>query len=102
MGPLVFNSLEADAYRRLRVTLQFSPQVENLSSLVITSPAPGDGKTTTAINLAIAFVRLAKGSPCRWGLKETFHSQDYGAAKYGRVIKPNNWRRVIGKQCANM
>jgi len=57
MVPLVSGSFEADAYRRLRVTLQFSPRVENLSSLVITSPAPGDGKTTTAINLAIAFAK---------------------------------------------
>lgn len=57
MCPFVFNSPEADAYRRLRVTLQFSPRVENLSSLVITSPAPGDGKTTTAVNLAIAFAK---------------------------------------------
>lgn len=57
MGPFVSSSLEADAYRRLRVTLQFSSQVEKLSSLVITSPTPGDGKTTTAINLAIAFAK---------------------------------------------
>lgn len=42
----------AEAIRRLRTNLQFVDFGDRPSSIVITSSVPGEGKTTTAINLA--------------------------------------------------
>lgn len=45
----------SEAYRRLRSNLEFVRADDHRwSTLVITSAAPGDGKSTTAINLALA------------------------------------------------
>jgi capsular exopolysaccharide synthesis family protein len=46
------HSLVAEAFRRMRTNLQFSGPAESQRSLLVTSPGPGDGKTTVAINLA--------------------------------------------------
>lgn len=45
-------SLRAEAIRRLRTNLQFVDFGDRPSSIVVTSSVPGEGKTTTAINLA--------------------------------------------------
>jgi len=45
-------SLRAEAIRRLRTNLQFVDFSDRPSSIVVTSSVPGEGKTTTAINLA--------------------------------------------------
>jgi capsular exopolysaccharide synthesis family protein len=50
-------SAVAEAYRTLRTSLIFSQAQQRLSTLVITSAAPGEGKTTTASNLAAAFAQ---------------------------------------------
>lgn len=50
----------AEAFRTLRTNLVFSPAVESLRSIVVTSPAGGEGKTTTAANLAIAFAQQGR------------------------------------------
>lgn len=42
----------AEAYRRLRTNVQFLDVDDRPSSIVITSSIPGEGKSTTAINLA--------------------------------------------------
>lgn len=52
-------SPRAESYRRLRTNLQFLDAAGKLRSLVVTSALPGEGKTTTAINLALA---MAEGS----------------------------------------
>ncbi|MEE6274176.1 polysaccharide biosynthesis tyrosine autokinase [Georgenia sp. MJ206] len=44
----------AEAYRRLRTNLQFLDLAERPSSVVVTSAIPGEGKSTTAANLAVA------------------------------------------------
>lgn len=44
----------AESYRRLRTNLRFSGVNEPLHTLLITSATPGEGKTTTAANLAAA------------------------------------------------
>lgn len=44
----------AEAIRRLRTNLQFIGVAQQARSLVITSSVPGEGKTTTAINLAVS------------------------------------------------
>lgn len=44
----------AESVRRLRTNLQFVDPIDKPGSIVITSSVPGEGKTTTAINLAVA------------------------------------------------
>jgi non-specific protein-tyrosine kinase len=44
----------AEAFRRLRTNLQFVDVDRRPRSIVVTSAVPGEGKTTTACNLAIA------------------------------------------------
>ncbi len=42
----------AEAYRMLRTNIRFSMVDDNIRTLLITSPSPGEGKSTTAANLA--------------------------------------------------
>ncbi|WP_406859666.1 polysaccharide biosynthesis tyrosine autokinase [Streptomyces sp. HUAS MG47] len=47
-------SQRAEAFRKLRANLQFA-QVDDRSRIIaVTSPVPGEGKTTTSINLALS------------------------------------------------
>lgn len=50
-------SASAEAFRTLRTNLIFSQAVSALRSIVVTSPSPGEGKTTTAANLAVTFAQ---------------------------------------------
>lgn len=52
-----FGSVGAEAYRTLRTNLIFSQSIQSLRSMVVTSPSPKDGKTTTAANLAVTFAQ---------------------------------------------
>ena len=45
-------SFEAEQYRALRYVVEQAHRIEQLSILAVTAPTAGDGKTTTAINLA--------------------------------------------------
>ncbi|MCP5032075.1 MAG: polysaccharide biosynthesis tyrosine autokinase [Actinomycetia bacterium] len=45
----------ADAYQRVRSALQFLALDTDTRSILVTSPTAGNGKTTTAVNLALAF-----------------------------------------------
>ena len=59
LEPLQFpRSPATEAYRALRTNLQFASLGRDVHSLVVTSPRPGDGKTTTISNLATV---LAQG-----------------------------------------
>lgn len=51
------SSLVAEEYRRVRSNLSFIAPVKGLNSrlIVITSTEPGEGKTTTSVNIAAAF-----------------------------------------------
>lgn len=51
-------SAASEAYRQLRTALQFAHLDQVRHVVQITSPSPGEGKSTTAVNLAVA---LAKG-----------------------------------------
>ncbi len=53
-------SMVAEAYRKLRTNLQFSSLDQPWRSLLITSPGPGDGKTTVASNLAVILAQEGK------------------------------------------
>ncbi|OLT52247.1 chromosome partitioning protein [Cellulosimicrobium sp. CUA-896] len=46
-------ALRAEAFRRLRTNLQFLDLGDGARTVVMTSALPGEGKTTTSINLAI-------------------------------------------------
>lgn len=52
LNPLSFL---AESYRRLRTTLLRAQLDRKLQVIMVTSPTPGEGKTTTVCNLAIAF-----------------------------------------------
>lgn len=45
----------SEAYRTLRTNLIFSQAIQSIRTLVVTSSAPAEGKTTTAANLAVTF-----------------------------------------------
>lgn len=47
----------SEAYRVLRTNIQFSSVDKPLKVMVVTSSGPGEGKTTTIINLAITFAQ---------------------------------------------
>lgn len=50
-------SPHAEAFRSIRTNLLFSDAVQSLRTLVVTSPTPEEGKTTTATNLAAAYAQ---------------------------------------------
>jgi Mrp family chromosome partitioning ATPase/uncharacterized protein involved in exopolysaccharide biosynthesis len=50
----------AESYRSLRTSVQFTAQRHNIKSLVLTSVSLMEGKTTTAINLAITFSQMGR------------------------------------------
>jgi tyrosine-protein kinase Etk/Wzc len=47
----------AEAYRSLRTNLAFARAHDALKTIVLTSPGPADGKSTTVANLAITFAQ---------------------------------------------
>lgn len=52
--------LAVEAYRGLRTSVQFLTMDRNIKVVQITSPLPGEGKTTTAANLAVLLVQAGK------------------------------------------
>jgi capsular exopolysaccharide synthesis family protein len=60
-APLIPNAVDSSVveyYRRLRAKIIQEQQRKPFCSLVITSPAPEDGKSVTALNLALSFGML--------------------------------------------
>jgi capsular exopolysaccharide synthesis family protein len=49
-----------DAYRNLRINLDFYTANRNIVTIAITSAHPGEGKTTTILNLAVAYAHVGK------------------------------------------
>jgi protein-tyrosine kinase len=54
------HSAAADRFRRMRIRLQALWSTGKLKKLLITSPLPGDGKSTVAMNLATALSERGK------------------------------------------
>jgi len=50
----------AEAYRTLRTNIEFASVDAPIRTLVVTSSIPGEGKTTTASNLAIVFAQAGR------------------------------------------
>ncbi len=73
------NSVESEAFRSLRTTLDFSGQ--DSRKLTISSTEPGDGKTTVFASLAVTFAQAGKrtlaidGDMRRPGLSKLFELQ---------------------------
>jgi capsular exopolysaccharide synthesis family protein len=55
------NSAAAEAYRHVRTNIQFGPD-RDLQTLLVTSPGAGDGKSTTAANLAIVMAQAGRST----------------------------------------
>lgn len=53
-------SVEAEAYRGVRTSLYFSLQGRGHQVIQVTSPNPGDGKSTLATNLAVSIAQSGK------------------------------------------
>jgi capsular exopolysaccharide synthesis family protein len=53
-------SPRAESYRQLRTNLQFANVSGKAKSVVVTSSLPGEGKSTTAVNLAIALAQAGQ------------------------------------------
>ena len=53
-------SRKAESFRQLRTNIQFVEAAQGKKSLVLSSAVPGDGKTTTIANLALAFADTGK------------------------------------------
>jgi capsular exopolysaccharide synthesis family protein len=54
------NSIASEAYRNIRTSLFYSAPAEETKVLVVTSGGPGDGKTTTAANLALVIAQSGR------------------------------------------
>ena len=50
----------SESYRRLRVKIQYAQVDRLVQSILITSPNPGEGKSTTVSNLAVTFAQSGK------------------------------------------
>lgn len=53
-------SSAAESYRTLRANIEFASVDKPMKTLLVTSPSQGEGKTTTAANLAVAFAQAGK------------------------------------------
>lgn len=88
----------AEAYRRLRANLQFVAVDKPARIILVTSPSEGEGKTTTAMNLAASFadagsrVALVSGDLRKPGLSSRVRVQSaFGFTDYliGRGEMPD-------------
>lgn len=50
----------AERYRKLRLSVDFANLAHDARSLLVTSALPGEGKSTTVANLAVAFARTGR------------------------------------------
>lgn len=53
-------SVEAEAYRSLRTSIQLASLENKVTSIMITSAGPGEGKSTTMSNLAVTLAQAGK------------------------------------------
>jgi tyrosine-protein kinase Etk/Wzc len=50
----------SEAYRSLRTSILYSSPDKPIKSMIVSSPGPGEGKTTTTANLAMTFAHMGK------------------------------------------
>ena len=56
----ISKSIVVEAYKTLRTNIQYSSFDKEIRTIVVTSSEPGEGKSTTAGNLALAFAQADK------------------------------------------
>ncbi|THE11116.1 polysaccharide biosynthesis tyrosine autokinase [Enterococcus hirae] len=54
------NAMVSEQYRTIRSNIQFASVDQELKTMVVTSSGPGEGKSTTAANLAVVFANSGK------------------------------------------
>jgi capsular exopolysaccharide synthesis family protein len=54
------NSVEAEAYRTLRTAVEFLAQESGAKVILVTSPRPGEGKSSVAANLAVTAAQAGR------------------------------------------
>ncbi|QUH19076.1 CpsD/CapB family tyrosine-protein kinase [Alkaliphilus sp. B6464] len=72
----------SEAYRTLRTNIQFSSLDNPIRTIIVTSSGPGEGKTTTTINLAIAMAQS--------GSKVLLIDGDLRKPKLHKIFKTSN------------
>lgn len=77
-------AIASEAFRVLRTNLQFMGLDKPVKTILITSATPGEGKTTTAINLAIAFAQT--------GAKVLLVDADLRRPTVAKVLGLENWK----------
>lgn len=101
-GLLVPQSLISEAYRELRTNLMFSGPAEQRRTLLASSPSPEDGRTSVALNLALAQanngrrVLLVDANFRRPGLKTLFPAipdEGFSNALSGQAA----WRECVAE-----
>ncbi|MDP7028170.1 MAG: polysaccharide biosynthesis tyrosine autokinase [Candidatus Marinimicrobia bacterium] len=90
----------SEAYRSLRTSLMYTRQGDK-GSIMVSSPGPGEGKTTTIINLAITYANLGKktilidGDLRKPVLHKVFKSnQENGLTHFLSGIE-KDWKKVV-------
>lgn len=102
------DSIPSEAFRTLRTRLQFSQVSKGAKTILITSSAPGEGKTTISINLSASFAQTNKKSvvvDCdlrKPRLHSLFGDDDskgflnylFGQTQYEKIIKKSEVRNL--------
>ncbi len=77
----------SEAYRVLRTNIQYSSVDNPIKVVTVTSAGPGEGKTTTSINIAIAFVQT--------GYKVLVIDGDLRKPKVHKVMEMENHNGLV-------
>ncbi|MHB8458937.1 MAG: tyrosine-protein kinase domain-containing protein [Candidatus Limnocylindrales bacterium] len=98
----------AEAYRTLRTNVEFASVDHPVKTLLVTSSIPGEGKTTTAANLAVVFAQAGRRTllldadlrkpgahqifdlPNAQGLTSLLRSDEVGVAAVSQVTEQEN------------
>lgn len=94
-------SAEAEAFRILRTNVEFTSIDVTLTTLMVTSPSVGEGKTVVAANLAVAFaqagrrVLLVDADLRKPGVQSIFNSE--GDRGLSDLLRPSGpaWQALV-------
>lgn len=93
-------SVEAEQFRMLRTSIALQTKKRKVRSIVITSPTAGEGKTMTAVNLAVVFaeegkkVLLVDGDLRNPAIHERFQASNTSGLSHV-LTGQRSWRDVV-------